>query len=377
MFEYTYNKMAMTAPTDGTADYRGSFPRHTKALPGWHARSPAVAASEPALPIVDAHHHLFGSLDDPIHYRLDDLRDDVASGHNVIGTVYIEAYESGWRKTGPEALRPVGEVEMIVGLTRTPVQTGRGSCQVAAGIVSYADLTLGDSVAEVLEQELAAGRGRLRGVRHRTATDEGTVGRFIKDRPRPRLMAEPAFRRGFAQLDRYGLIYDAWLYHTQLRELIDLADAFPNTTLVLDHVGAPMGVAEWRAKRAEVLGQWERDLRTLAERPNVRVKVGGMGMIVFGFGFERADRSPTASELARAWQPFIDTCIDAFGTKRCMFESNFPPDSQSCSYVELWNAFKLATRALSHGERSDLFYRTACRTYRLPELMRLGDAVAW
>ena len=104
-------------------------------------------------------------------------------------------------------------------------------------------------------------------------------------------MAERAFRRGFAHLERYGLSFDAWVYHTQLGELVELADAFPNTTIVLDHVGAPIGVAEWSAKRAEVLAQWEQDMRALADRPNVRVKVGGMGMMVFGFGFERQART--------------------------------------------------------------------------------------
>jgi L-fuconolactonase len=353
--------------------FPGSFPRSMRELAEWNIRAPGEDALEPELPIVDAHHHLFGSRDDAVHYRLEDLRQDVAAGHRVIGTVYVEAYESGWRKTGPEAMRPVGEVEMIVGLTGTPVQTPRGSCRVAAGIVSHADLTLGDGVADVLEEQAKAAQGRLRGVRHRTATDDGTVGTFIKNKPRPHLLSDRAFRRGMAHLDRFGLSFDAWIYHTQLGELIELADAFPNTTIVLDHVGGPIGVAEWRPKRAEVLEHWNKNLCELAARRNVRVKVGGMGMTVFGFAFEGGKRPATSTELAQAWQPLIDTCIEGFGTKRCMFESNFPVDKQSCSYVELWNAFKLATQALSQDERRDLFYRTACRTYRLPELARLGD----
>jgi L-fuconolactonase len=365
--------MAMTARINSSSTYRGSFPKSTRELSDWHARVSGVETLEPELPIVDAHHHLFGSLDDTVHYRLDDLRQDVAAGHRVIGTIYVEAYESGWRKTGPEAMRPVGEVEMIVGLTGAPIQTRHGSCQVAAGIVSHADLTLGDGVGNVLEEQLKAGQGRLRGVRHRTATDDGTVGAFIKDRPTPHLMSDRAFRRGFAQLDRFGLSFDAWIYHTQLGELVELADAFPNTTIVVDHVGAPIGVADFRPKSAEVLGAWEKGLRALAARPNVCLKVGGMGMTVFGFGFEGAERPATSSELVHAWQPYIDLCVETFGTRRCMFESNFPVDKQSCSYGELWNAFKLATQGWSQEERSELFYRTACRIYRLPEVMRLGD----
>lgn len=358
-----------------TSAYRGSFPRTGHDLLEWHAGAAQTDAVEASLPIVDPHHHLFGTASDPIHYRLDDVRSDLASGHRFVGTVYVEAYASGWRKDGPGAMRPVGEVDMIVGVTGEPVETPRGPCQVAAGIVSYVDLTLGHGAVEVLEEQLQAGQGRLRGVRYRTATDDGTVGRFIKDRPRAHLLLDSAFRRGFGYLDRWGLSFDAWVYHTQLPELIDLADAFPNTTIVLDHIGAPMGVAEWRAKRTEVLADWEKNLRALAARPNVRVKIGGMGMTVFGFGFEHGERPATSSELARAWQPCIDVCLEAFGTRRSMFESNFPVDKQSCSYVELWNAFKVATRSMSHDERGDLFYRTACQTYRLPELAAVADSI--
>ena len=287
--------------------------------------------------------------------------------------MYVEGYESGWRETGPQAHRPVGEVEMIVAVARASDETKGGSSQVAAAVVSHADLTLGDSVAEVLEAQLQVAPERLRGIRHRTATDEGTVGSFIHNRPAPRLMSDPAFRRGFAQLGRYGLSFDAWIYHTQLDELIDLAGAYPDTTIVLDHIGAPIGVAEYRARRAEVQERWRKGLRALAQLPNVRVKIGGMGMTVFGFGFEHGELPPTASDLVAAWQPLIDACLEEFGTQRCMFESNFPVDKQTCSYRELWNAFKRATRSLSPDERSDLFYRTACRAYRLPALERLAE----
>lgn len=363
----------MGAHIDSPDDYRGSAPRTTRALHDWHALSAAPEALEPGMPIVDPHHHLFGAPEDALHYRLDDLRADLGGGHNVIGTVYMEAYESGWRATGPQALRPVGEVEQIVGLTGSSVRTAQGECRIAAGIVASADLCLGDAVTEVLEAEIAAGDGRLRGVRHHAATDDGTVGRFIKNRPRPHLLGEASFRQGFARLSRFGLSFDAWIYHTQLDELIDLADAFPDTTIVLDHVGAVIGVAEYRSRRADVLTYWEQRIRALARRPNIRVKIGGMGMPMFGFGFERAERPPASTELSQAWKPFIDTCIDAFGTTRCLFESNFPVDKQSCSYTELWNAFKLATTSLSQDERGDLFYRSACRTYRLPDLEAIGD----
>ncbi|MBK9609779.1 MAG: amidohydrolase family protein [Betaproteobacteria bacterium] len=358
---------------DAPSTYRGSYPRTTLALQDWLARSPREQALESGLPIVDAHHHLYGGATDANFYRKEDLQRDVGGGHRIIGTVYVEGYGAGWRQTGPEALRPVGEVERIINIAGTPMESPEGSCQVAAGIVAHADLTQGDAVEEVLHAHLAAAKGRLRGIRHHTAHADGLVGRFIKVPPKPHLMADPSFRKGFARLGPSGLGYDAWIYHHQLGELIDLADAFPDTAIVLDHVGGVIGVGEPTSRRAAVRARWAQDLRDLAARDNVRVKLGGMGMPVFGFGFEDRERPAGSAELAQAWQPLIDVCIDAFGTRRCMFESNFPVDQQSCGYIELWNAFKLASRALSPDERSDLFYRTACRIYRLPALQQIGD----
>lgn len=351
------------------------LPRSTSELAEWHAAASQVEALERSLPIIDSHHHLFGTAADPVHYHLQDLHQDLGSGHQIIGTVYVEAYEAGWRKTGPEAMRPVGEVDMIVDVSRSPLQMPYGQCQVGAGIVAHVDLTLGEGVTDVLDAQAAASKGKLRGVRQCAADDNGTLGPLIKNRPRPQLLLDAALRRGFAFLEGRNLVFDAWIYHTQLDELIDLADAFPNTVIVLDHIGGPLGAFEWSMKRDEVRADWRRNVRELASRPNIRVKIGGMGMIMFGFGFEQAQRPPTSYELAREWQPYIETCLEAFGTNRCMFESNFPEDKQSCSYVELWNAFKLATRTMSADERRDLFYRTACRTYRLPEFAQLGDSI--
>lgn len=361
--------MSKTTPVE----FRGNKPRKTAQLTTWHAQNDATAALDPAMPIVDAHHHLYGTAGDADYYRLEDFRHDLDTGHRVIGTVYVEAYESGWRKSGPVALRPVGEVEMITALAAKPLAAKAGDCQLAAAIVCHADLTLGDRVEEVLQAHLAVGQGRVRGVRQRLATVDGTLGRLTPEPRRPNLTREPEFRRGFAHLAASAMSFDAWVYHTQLDELIELADAFPDTTIVVDHVGGPIGVAEFRQQRAEVLRDWEDKLRALAKRSNVYMKLGGMGMAVMGFGLEHGERPPSADEAARAWRPMIETCVQTFGTGRCLFESNFPVDKQSCGYAELWNAFKIVTLGWSQQERSDLFYRTACRAYRLPELERLGD----
>jgi L-fuconolactonase len=354
--------------------FSGNRVRGKLELDEWHALGAPEPVLDPGLPVVDAHHHLYGSAEDQHHYQLPDLASDLGSGHRVLGTVYIEAYYSGWREIGPEALKPVGEVEKIIALTEQPVQTTAGECQVAAGIVAHANLTLAERVSEVLDAELDAAQGRLRGIRHMSAFAEGEVGRTIADRPKRYLLSDPAFRRGFAQLERYGLSFDAWCYHDQLTELADLADQFPNVPIIIDHVGGVIGVAEYRSKSAEIRTKWANDMRALATRSNIHVKIGGLGMPVFGFGFERAQRPIGSSELAQMWQPFVDTCVDTFGPSRCMFESNFPVDKQSCGYTELWNAFKLTTTSLSDDERRDMLYRTACRIYRLADLAVSGDS---
>jgi predicted TIM-barrel fold metal-dependent hydrolase len=363
----------MTRADCGVPEYRGTLYRKTKELLDWHAGSPPEPALEPELRIVESHHHLYGALTDPHHYRLEDLERDFAGGHRIIATVYVEGYRSGWHPSGPRALQPVGEVLKVEALSQSAIRLPNGSCNVAAGIVSHADLLLGDEVAEVLEAQVEAGKGRLRGVRHAAAHEDGAVGRFVLHPAKPHLLADTVFRKGLAQVQRFGLSFDAWLYHPQLGDLIDLADAFPHLPIVLNHVGGLIGVGNYRSDRAANVARWRHDLGRLAARPNVFIKVGGMGMPVFGFGFEHKERPPTSLELMQAWQPLIDACVDAFGPKRCMFEGNFPVDKQSCGYTELWNAFKLATRSLSPAERSALFCETACRVYRLPVAVGAGD----
>lgn len=356
-------------------EYRGNRPRTTQELAQWHGAAPDEPAIDAWLPIVDAHHHLFGSEADAHFYRLQDLAQDARSGHSLIGSVWVEAYGVGWRSDGPLHMRSVGEVEAIEALTRAPVASAQGPCEVAAGMVSNVDLLLGEGVIPVLEAHLEAAAGRLRGVRHHAMHDEGKVGSFVKN-SRPRILAEPALRAAAACLERFNLSLDALVYHPQIDEVADLADACPHLPIVLNHVGQVLGVADFAPRRAQVRSQWQTAMRNLALRPNVSVKIGGLGMPMFGFGFDTAPAPAGHQALAQAWQPYIDLCLEAFGPERCMFESNFPVDLQSCSYSALWNAFKWATRTLSESERRELFYRSACRAYRLPHLRAAGDALA-
>lgn len=318
---------------------------------------------DPDLTIVDPHHHL---VDRPEtgRYLLPDLLRDIGSGHNVVATVYLE-WLSMYRAGGPSELRPVGEVEFANGVAAMAASGTYGATRICAGIVGHADLSLGASVAEVLEAMIAAGGGRFRGIRYITAThpEQASWGSSVL-RPEHMLM-DRKMREGFARLAPLGLSFDAWLYHTQLPELIDLARTFSETPIVLDHVGGPIGLGPYAGRRDEVFAEWRARIGELASCPNVHVKLGGLGMRMFGFAFHERELPPSSEELAAAWRPYIETCIEAFGASRAMFESNFPVDKGSCGYAALWNAFKRIAAGCSAAEKEALFSGTARAFYRL------------
>jgi predicted TIM-barrel fold metal-dependent hydrolase len=155
------------------------------------------------------------------------------------------------------------------------------------------------------------------------------------------------------------------LFHPQIGELEALARAFPDVPIVLDHVGGPVHIGPYDGKQKEVFAHWQPAMRSLAGCPNVHVKLGGLGMRIGGFGFEKPADPPSSETLAAAWKPYIETCIEAFGASRCMFESNFPVDKGSYSYAVFWNACKLLAKGASAAEKADLFSGTAARFYRL------------
>lgn len=319
-------------------------------------------ALEPDLPIVDPHHHLWDR--DGSRYLLDELLEDTGSGHNVIATVFVECM-SMYRAGGPEALRPVGETEFVNGVAAMSASGGFGPTLTNAGIVSYADLTLGDAVEAVLEAHIAAAPDRFRGIRHASGWDASDDIRNSHTNPPPGLLGEAKFREGFARLGSMGLSFDAWLYHPQLPELTDLARAHPDVPIVLDHFAGPLGVGPYEGKREEIFTQWKKDIAALAECENVVAKIGGNNMPINGFGWHKRDKPPTSEELAAATQDYYLHAIDCFSPKRCMFESNFPVDKASCSYQVLWNAFKRMASGFSADEKADLFAGTATYFYRL------------
>jgi L-fuconolactonase len=318
---------------------------------------------EPELPIIDPHHHL---VDRPPHgtYLLPELLADLASGHNVEATVYVE-WQSMYRADGPAEMRPVGEVEFANGVAAMSASGSYGKTRACAGIVGHGDLTLGSGLAKVLDAMSAAAGGRLRGVRFITCADPDHNQWAIPVTRPAGLLADKKVREGFAQLAPLGLSFDTWVYHPQLAEVVDLARAFPDTQICVDHVGGPIGFGRFQGRRDAVFAEWSRRIEELAACPNVHVKLGGMGMKMFGFGFHEAARPPGSEQLAAAWRPYVETCIEAFGTRRAMFESNFPVDKASYAYGVYWNACKRLAKGMSPSEKADLFHDTASRFYRL------------
>ena len=345
-----------------TADPATAPSPHLPVRDDWLARH-REEILDPELPIVDPHHHLVDRANTG-RYLLDDLLADTGSGHNIVATVYLE-WLSMYRAAGPVPLRPVGEVEFANGVAAMAASGGYGPTQVCAGIVGYADLGLGAEVEPVLEAMITAGGGRFRGIRYISAShpDDAARGSSI-NRPAG-LLLDRKVRDGFARLQPLGLSFDAWMYFTQLAELVVLAHAFPETPIVLDHVGGPIGIGPYAGRRDEVFAEWRRSIEELARCPNVSIKLGGLGMRLFGFGVHQAAAPPSSAELAGLWRPYIETCIAAFGPERAMFESNFPVDKGSGSYHVFWNAFKRIAAGCSAAEKAALFAGTARRFYRL------------
>ena len=320
------------------------------------------AALEPEMPIVDPHHHLW---DHPgSRYMLDEIVRDTASGHRVLATVFVECL-SMYRADGPEPMRPVGETEFVNGIAAQSASGQYGETRVAAGIVGFADLTLGAAVEPVLQAHIAAAPARFRGIRHAGGFDASPEVRNSHTNPPADLYESARFREGFGKLRGLGLSFEAWQYHPQMPAVIELARAFPDTTIVLDHFGGPLGIGPYEGRRTEIFGEWKKNLAELARCPNVVAKLGGINMPVNGFGWHRRPAPPNSDELVAATRDYYLHTIDQFGPRRCMFESNFPVDRISCSYVVLWNAFKKIAAGFTRDEKTQLFQRTASEVYRL------------
>jgi predicted TIM-barrel fold metal-dependent hydrolase len=318
-------------------------------------------AVDPATPIIDPHHHLWPG-EEPYQggaYRLPELRQDLESGHNIVATLYLECY-ANYDEAAPAAFRPVGETAYANGVGEEAERLGLRT-RVCHGVISNIDLTA-ENLEAVLDAHAAAAPERLRGVRQLACWHPDAVGLFDT---RPEYYREPRFRRGFARLAARGLTFDACLYHFQLPQLIDLARAFPETTIIVDHFAQPLGVGPFAGRREQSFAELRPLLAEVARCPNVNLKMGGLGMWLTGFGWQDRERPATSDELAHATGKYFHWAIDQFGPDRCMFESNFPVDGAAASYAVTWNAHKKIAARYTPQERSQMFYGVADRVYRL------------
>jgi L-fuconolactonase len=317
---------------------------------------------EPGLPIVDPHHHLW---DAPRYrYMFPELLADLGSGHNIVATMYEQAREM-YRADGPEELKSLGETEFITGVAAMSASGKYGPTKCIAGITGFVDLRLGSRAKGVIERHISVSDGRLRAIRNGSTWSEDPVLKPMSSGMPQGLLLDKTFREGVATLAGLNLAFDAWMFQTQLGDLVDLARAFPQTTIVLNHVGGPVEIGPYAGKRDEAFKEWRGLIQQIAAFPNTYVKLGGLGMRMIGFDFFNNAEPPASEDLAKAWKPYIETCIAAFGPQRSMFESNFPVDKGTCSYPVLWNAFKRLAAGHSADEKTALFSGAAKKAYRL------------
>lgn len=327
---------------------------------------------DPDLPIIDAHHHLF---DRPaLKYMLDDYRNHAESGHKIVATVYIETQAMA-RLSGPDVMKAIGEVEFANGAGAIGSSGTYGNFFPAAGIVGFADMTLGAGIAPFLDRAMSSAPERFRGVRQiALAHPDPDVLRFLTHKPPADLLKDVAFHSALNELGKRELSFDATVLHTQLPELAAAATAHPDVTFILDHMGLAAALDKTDTGRGVAFKEWQYGIKELAKRDNVVCKLGGLGTSYWGFDFYLSDTPVSSDDLVKVWRPYVDTVVEAFGPDRCMAESNFPNDGRSAGFVPLWNALKLCVSSATPEEKAKIFHGTTKRIYRLdlPEELFAG-----
>ena len=314
---------------------------------------------DPEREIVDPHHHLWPKPH--LSYDLEELWSDTEDGHNVVQTVFMEC-GSSYRKDGPDHLKPIGETEFVAAAAaRSAADPDKATI---AGIIGHADLRL-SNLDEVLDAHVAAANGLFRGIRHAGSFDPHKDIFSIPGRAPKGLYFDTDFRRGVARLGQRNFTYDTWNYHHQILDFADLASAVPDTTMVLDHFGTPIGIGPYADKREDIFAKWKDDIAAVAERPNVFAKIGGLAMPDNGFGWNTRATPPTSDEFVEAQARYYHHAIKCFGPERCMFESNFPVDRLSISYHVLWNGLKKIAADYPEADQAAMFSGTARKVYRL------------
>lgn len=321
---------------------------------------------DPDMKICDPHHHLWDGRDAFVasRYLFEELLADINCGHNIVSTVFVEG-GAMYRATGPSEMQPIGETEFANGIAAMSASGLYGNTRIAAGIVGCADLRLAEGVRPVLEAHIRAGGGRFRGIRHQLNWNESALLPKGRNCPGEFLSQDAKFREGFGCLAQYDLSFEAWCYHTQIPQITELARAFPDTVIILNHFGGPLGIGPFAGRQEEIFETWKQAISDLAECPNVYAKLGGLNLELNGFGWHLQESPPSSDILMDKTRHYYEYTIEKFGTDRCMFESNFPPDMITCSYNVLWNSFKRLTADYSISEKEALFHDTANRVYKL------------
>lgn len=335
----------------------------------WWARrwEPIV---EPDWEVIDTHCHLWIERDVPdpespdtlmrtSRYMADEFLRDTGTGHRVEAFVYAEC-GSGYYADGPAHMRPVGETEFATQLAKH-LNGANGKPHLAA-IAAYADLKSPD-LGMVLDAHAEKSADKVRAIRHSGARLEDPSARLLAGAAEPGLYENLDFQRGVALLGERELHFEAFQFHFQLEALARLVERTPVTIFVINHLGAPIGYGRGEAADKLLFADWARGVEKLARFPNVVMKLGGLASPVTEYDAALRDFPPSSEEFVAERGAYFYHAIRAFGTERCMFESNFPVDSVSLSYATLWNAFKMIAGEFREVDRKALLAGTASRLY--------------
>ena len=310
-------------------------------------------------PIIDPHHHLWPGES---QYLLEDLWDDTSSGHNIKHTVFIECTQE-FLTSGPEHLKPVGET-IFVKKIADEAKKEPSKSQIS-GIVSHADMTLGEGINEVLDLHFQYGESLFKGIRHAGGWDPHENMRNSHHSPSKDMYLSDVFNQSLKILGEKDLVFEAWQYHHQINQVAEIADRNENLTIILNHFSGPIGIGPYEGKEDDIFKVWQKDIKELSKRPNVLAKLGGLAMPVNGFKFHEQETPATSDQMVERQKRYYLECIESFEPSRCMFESNFPVDKQSISYHVLWNFFKKISENFSEDEKNSMFYGCAKKAYSI------------